>query len=168
MRRHVLIGVLVLAAAVGAQAVLRAAPGAHEDVYSVEVKVIEAWRGATPTSAAALEPSLSSLEKDLRSLPFQKFKLVDGMQKSLRASEAFNLQFGKPQSRRFLRVTAMGRQDGKIRLDVAMEQVAGGKQKNEFQSKVNIPVGGTLVVVASRQPVGDNVILLAISARTGP
>lgn len=134
--------------------------------YQVEVKVIEAWRtgtGAQP--ATALDPALAPLQKDLKDLPFQGFRLVDGMQKVLHTSEAFNLQFGKPEARRFLRIIAMGAKAGKLRLDVAMENNASGRMKDEFRSDVSITEGSTLVVVAAKQPVQENVILLAITVQ---
>lgn len=149
-----------------AQATAAPAPSTTES-YAVEVKIIEARQKTGAGTPTALEPALAPLAGDLGSLPFEGFRLVDTVQKELHGGEAFTVQFGSPERRRFVRATAHGKDKGKVKLDVVMERNAGRKTKNEFKSDVSIPEAGTLVLVATKKGApADTVVLLAISART--
>ncbi|MBI5498402.1 MAG: hypothetical protein HY904_25600 [Deltaproteobacteria bacterium] len=173
------LALLVLAALPGL--VLAQAPAAApapvaaaaEETYGVEVKIIEATQGARAASStgeaeAPLDPALAGLAKDLKALPFHQYSILDALQKELRSSEAVTMQFGRPEKKRFLRVQARGKKQGRINLDIAMEARSGRKPAQEFRSDVSIPEGGTLVVVTKRKNMVDKMILLAISARTLP
>jgi hypothetical protein len=143
----------------------------QDETYAVDLKIIEAYQlGGADGGATPLDPQLAGLAKELRTLPFKGYTLLDGLQKDLKTSEAFTAQFGRPERMRFLRVQAVGKKDGKVKLDVSMESARKKKPRVEFKSEVSITEGSTLVVVAQRSQPGprDSVILLAISARTLP
>ncbi|MEW5854421.1 MAG: hypothetical protein AB2A00_36940 [Myxococcota bacterium] len=143
-------------------------PAAGES-YVVELKVIE----ATPPGAGAkpgqttLDPALQPLANDLKALPFQEFRLADTMVKELRAGEAFTMQFGNPERKRFIRVSAVDKREGKVKLNVTMEDMRKKKPKVELKSDVSIPEGATLVLAPPRKGKSNEpAILLAVSART--
>lgn len=162
----VALGVSVVSIPLHAQAQATAAPAA-EETYAIEVKIIEARQKSGTGVPTALEPALAPLANDLNALPFEGFRLVDTIQKDLQTGEAVTLQFGNPQRRRFVRATARGKAQGKVKLDVVMERSTGKKTRSEFKSDVSIPEAGTLVLVATtKNAAKDNVVLLAISART--
>jgi hypothetical protein len=125
--------------------------------FDVAIRVIT----ASPAPKYMIDPDLMPLAKDLKSLPFRKFKLLDSHQKSMNTGEKISFQFpGKgKRDERFLVVTSHGKQhDGKLRFQLTVKAL-------RFDTLVAVPDGGTILVAG---PVHQSdVLLLAVTARKG-
>lgn len=128
---------------------------AADDAVRLQVHVIDAARGS---GAPQVDKRLKSLAKDLTSLPFSQFDLVDAHSKALRESERVSFEFpGKKGERRFLRVTNHGRQKGnKLGFQLQIPEM-------KFDTRVSVPDGGTILVGGPRH--GDKTLVFAVSAR---
>jgi hypothetical protein len=106
-----------------------------------------------------IDPALMPLAKDLKSLPFKKFKLLDSFQKSMDIGERISFQFpGKgKKDERFLIVTSHGKQfDGKLRFQLTIKAL-------HFDTLVAVPDGGTILVAG---PVHRaDILMLAVTAK---
>lgn len=133
-----------------------AAPDAPK-AFDVAIRVI----AASPDAQFLIDPDLMPLAKDLKSLPFKKFKLLDAHRKSMNTGEKISFQFpGKAKKdERFLIVRSHGKQfDGKLRFQLSIKAL-------KFDTLVAVPDGGTILVAG---PVHESgVLLLAVTARQG-
>jgi hypothetical protein len=108
------------------------------------------------------------LARDLKSLPFRTFRLrdahtsvvVEGERVSLEIPGAALQQATDKKGRRFLVVSAHGRQaaGGKLRFSLGIEAL-------KFETLVAVPEGGTIIVGGPRGDNG-NAVLFAFTART--
>ena len=133
-----------------------AAPSPQKS-FDVAIRVI----AASPDAKYLIDPDLMPLAKDLKSLPFKKFKLLDAHRKPMNTGEKMSFQFpgkGKKDDR-FLVVTSHGKQlDGKLRFQLSIKAL-------KFDTLVAVPDGGTILVAG---PVHESgVLLLAVTARHG-
>ena len=125
-----------------------AAPTAGK-AFDVAIRII----AASPAPNYVIDPDLMPLAKDLKSLPFRKFKLLDAHKKSMDTGEKISFQFpGKgKRDERFLIVTSHGKQhDGKLRFQLTIKAL-------RFDTLVAVPNGGTILVAG---PVHKSDVLL--------
>ena len=128
---------------------------AASDDVRLQIHVIDASRGK---GSPQVDKRLGSLAKDLSSLPFSQFELVDSHTKSLRKDERVSLEFpGKKGEKRFLRVTNYGPQPGdKLGFQLQIPEM-------KFDTRVSVPNGGTILVGGPRH--GSKTLVFAVSAR---
>ena len=127
---------------------------APPDRFLVEIRVIEAQPGG---GAQTVDPKLASLARDLKSLPFKGFKLIDAHQTAVSAGERVSVEFpGK--TKRFISVAAHGRQaGGKLRFQLSIAEL-------KFDTLVAVPEGGTIVVAGPKHE--GATLMFALTART--
>lgn len=149
-RRRVVVGLI---AAIAAATFAGPAAAAGEQVQ-LEIRVIEAKAGARED----IDPRLKALAKDLRSLPFRQYRLVDNHKKTLGPGERLSFQFPGPgkQDERFLVVTSQGEKGGKLRFSLQIDAL-------KFRTNVAVPNGGTILVGGPRTEGGN--MLFAVTAR---
>ncbi|MBM4279385.1 MAG: hypothetical protein FJ137_01020 [Deltaproteobacteria bacterium] len=178
-RRASSIPLAILVVAVAVAAPSRAAPSsppatppapatasstpAGAERYVVELRVIEGSR----EGSGEVDARLGALSRDLKSLPFRTFKLKDAHTSVVGDGERVGLEIPgaalqqKPdkKARRFLVVSAHGRQPGgKLRFTLGIEAL-------KFETLVSVPDGGTIIVGGPRGDNG-NAVLFAFTART--
>lgn len=122
---------------------------------NLEVRVIEAKQG----SRLRIDPKLKPLARDLKSLPFREYSLVDHHKKLMKVGEQMSFQFPGPgkKEERFLVVNSQGERGGKLRFRLAIDAL-------KFRTSVAVPNGGTIVVGGPRSRGGN--IIFAVTARS--
>lgn len=127
---------------------------ANEEVR-LQIHVIDASRDK---GSPQVDKRLDSLSKDLASLPFTQFELVDAHSKVLRKNERVSFEFpGNKGERRFLRVTNHGPKKGdKLGFQLQIPEM-------KFNTRVSVPDGGTILVGGPRH--GNKTLVFAVSAR---
>ncbi len=122
---------------------------------NLEVRVIEAKQG----SRLRIDPKLKALARDLKSLPFREYSLVDHHKKVMVAGERMSFQFPGPgkKEERFLVVNSQGEKGGKLRFRLAIDAL-------KFRTNVAVPDGGTIVVGGPRSKSGT--VIFAVTARS--
>ena len=121
--------------------------------FAVEIQIIEA-RAAPRFS---VDPALRGIKRDLKALPFKRFDQVDHHRKVLAAGEELSFQFPGPGPKRFLVVTAHGRQaGGKIRFQMEIKAL-------RFDTLVAVPDGGKVIVGGPKK--GDATLVFLVTAR---
>lgn len=129
--------------------------------YVIELRVIEGERSKSgDRTDPVVDKRLSTLAKDLQTLPFKSFTLKDSHSSLVQDGERVSLEIpgdkGKP--KRFLVVGAHGRQaGGKLRFSLGIEAV-------KFDTLVAVPDGGTIIVGGPRGDAGK-VLLFAFTAK---
>ena len=120
----------------------------------IEVRVIEATPGA---GVKKVDPKLKGLAKDLKTLPFAEYKMLDAHRKVMSPGERVSLEFpGNAGEKRFLVVSSHGRQrGGKLRFQLSIHKL-------KFDTLVAVPDGGTILVGGPRK--GDKTIFFAVTA----
>ena len=148
----------VLGVLVCMQLLHSAQASAANDEVRLQIHVIDAARGK---GAPKVDKRLRALAKDLQSLPFSQFELVDAQSKSLSKNERVSLQFpGKKGEKRFLRVTNHGPQRGnKLGFQLQIPEM-------KFDTRVSVPNGGMILVGGPRH--GSKTLVFAVSARAKP
>ena len=131
-----------------------AAPTVNQDGYEIGVRIITAKR----KGKFKVDKKLKPLSKDLRALPFKKFRQRDMHKKVLRSSEQVSLQFpsgkGDPQ---LLSIQAHGKQpNGKLGFTLAIDNL-------DFKTRVALPDGGTILVAGPKH--NKETVLFSVTAR---
>jgi hypothetical protein len=166
-RRALLVAVagVALAFATPSRATPKSTPGAAAagERYVVDLRVIEGSRDGE----GDVDARIGALARDLKSLPFKTFRLRDahtsvvgdGERVSLEIPGAALQQKADKKGRKFLVVSAHGRQPGgKLRFSLGIEAL-------KFETLVAVPEGGTIIVGGPRSDSG-NAVLFAFTART--
>jgi hypothetical protein len=132
------------------------ASAARGETFQIEVRVLEAEPGAGPPD---IDPRLSSLARDLKSLPFRAIKLRDEHGTSVAQGQRVSFEFpGKGKDKRFLVVEAHGKQaGGKLRFQLSIEKL-------RFDTLVAVPDGGTIVVAGPKHD--GKTLMFAVTAKT--
>ena len=125
-----------------------------QDGYEIGVRIIT----AKSKGKFKVDKKLKPLSKDLRALPFKKFKQRDMHKKVLRSSEQVSLQFpsgkGNPQ---LLSIQAHGKQpNGKLGFTLAIDNL-------DFKTRVALPDGGTILVAGPKH--NKETVLFSVTAR---
>lgn len=127
--------------------------------FDVEIRVIE----ASNTKKHFIDPKLTMLAPDLKTLPFNDYLLKDHHRVTMKQSKRISFQFpgneaiGNAKDKRFLVVTAHGEQrGGKLRFQFMIQAL-------KFDTLVAVPNGGTILVGGPRN--GDKTLLFAVTAR---
>lgn len=164
LSRRTFIGALALATTLSSTlaSTLALAAGPSEQ-YVIELRVIEGERAKSGERGdPVVDKRLSSLAKDLQTLPFKSFTLKDAHTSLVQDGERVSLEIpgdarGKG-GKRFLVVAAHGRQaGGKLRFSLGIEAV-------KFDTLVAVPNGGTIIVGGPRGE-GGKVLLFAFTAK---
>ena len=149
---------LGLSAPVSAQSAPSEAPTkaevAQHPGYEIGVRIITAKTKGKFKVDKALKP----LSKDLRALPFKRYRQADMHKKVLKSAEQVSLQYpsgkGAPQ---LLSIQAHGKQtNGKLGFTLSIKDL-------DFKTRVALPDGGTILVAGPKHK--KETVLFSVTAR---
>ena len=118
--------------------------------YGVEIRIISASMNGNH-----IDQTLRPLIKDLKSMPFKKYKQLDYIKRRLSENETISINFpGK--KRRTFKVTSKGFINNSLNLELQISALS-------FKTSVKIPSNGTLIVGGPK--IDGGIILFYITAR---